>query len=273
MIHSPYDLDARYSIKQATHWVGYNVHLTETCDADAPHLITHVLTRPATEPDDMVVPLIQDDLAAKGLLPAEHLRDAGYTNVANLVASHQQHQVRVIGPMGDDPSWQARTGAVGAKANFIVDWEQQRVTCPQGQTSHGWSLLPNGQIQVRFLQRTCRPCPIRSQCTNAKTRPRLLTLFPQAEERILQAARQYQRTPAFRAEYRHRAGVESLIAQGIRTCGLRRTRFIGTAKTHLQHVLIAVAITIVRFIAWVRADTGTHPPQRKPAFARFATLT
>lgn len=36
---SPYDGDARSGTKRDSHWDGYKVHLTETCDADAPHLI------------------------------------------------------------------------------------------------------------------------------------------------------------------------------------------------------------------------------------------
>lgn len=51
-IHSPYDVEARYSSKGSVNWVGYKVHLTETCDDDAPHVITHVVTTPATIPDD-----------------------------------------------------------------------------------------------------------------------------------------------------------------------------------------------------------------------------
>ena len=43
---SPYDPEARYARKETTTWVGYNVHLTETCDDGAPHLITHVETTP-----------------------------------------------------------------------------------------------------------------------------------------------------------------------------------------------------------------------------------
>ncbi len=30
LIHSPYDLDARYSTKKELHWVGYKTHITET---------------------------------------------------------------------------------------------------------------------------------------------------------------------------------------------------------------------------------------------------
>ena len=47
-IESPYDGEARYCIKNATEWSGYKVHLTETCDAHHPHLITHVVTTEAT---------------------------------------------------------------------------------------------------------------------------------------------------------------------------------------------------------------------------------
>lgn len=45
---SPYDPEARYSKKESTSWVGYKIHLTETCDPDTPLLITDVQTTPAT---------------------------------------------------------------------------------------------------------------------------------------------------------------------------------------------------------------------------------
>ena len=63
LIASPYDPEARYSTKRGIAWVGYKVHLTETCDDGQPHLITGVMTTPATTPDCVVGPLIQDDLA------------------------------------------------------------------------------------------------------------------------------------------------------------------------------------------------------------------
>ncbi len=39
---SPYDPQARYGNKRSTTWTGYKVHLTETCDENSLHLITHV---------------------------------------------------------------------------------------------------------------------------------------------------------------------------------------------------------------------------------------
>ncbi len=39
-ISSPHDGDAHYAKKRTTQWVGYKVHVTETCDDDTPQLIT-----------------------------------------------------------------------------------------------------------------------------------------------------------------------------------------------------------------------------------------
>ena len=61
LIQSPYDLEARYSSKRDTHWVGYKVHLTETCDPGQPDLITQALTTPATTPDCVMEPAIVHD--------------------------------------------------------------------------------------------------------------------------------------------------------------------------------------------------------------------
>lgn len=43
----PYDLKARYGNKRHTTWLGYKVHLTETCDQNRVHLITNVQTTEA----------------------------------------------------------------------------------------------------------------------------------------------------------------------------------------------------------------------------------
>jgi transposase len=76
-IASPDDLEARYSSKRDTHWVGSKVHLTETCDAGQPELITPVLTTPATTPAGVMGPTGHRDLAQRELLPGPHLLDSG----------------------------------------------------------------------------------------------------------------------------------------------------------------------------------------------------
>ena len=76
-LQSPYDSEARSSTKGHTQWVGYKVHLTETCDAGSPDLITQVSTTPATTSDFVMGAPIEQDLADRQLVPATHLVDSG----------------------------------------------------------------------------------------------------------------------------------------------------------------------------------------------------
>lgn len=39
------------------------------------------------------------------------------------------------------------------------------------------------------------------------------------------------------------------MSQGVRAFGMRRSRSIGLAKTHLQHIGIAAAINLARIVA------------------------
>jgi hypothetical protein len=98
MVNSPYDPDARFSIKRDTKWTGDKVHLTETCAPDGPHLMTHVETTPATTPDWHLLSPIHTALAATPLLPAEHIVDAGYVDSDVVVQSQTDHAVAVVGP-------------------------------------------------------------------------------------------------------------------------------------------------------------------------------
>jgi transposase len=96
---SPDDLDARYSTKRDTEWIGYKVHLTETCDADTPHLVVNVETTPATIPDDHMAAVVHQSLRGRTLLPREHLVDKGYTDAQMLVDSEREYGVTVVGPV------------------------------------------------------------------------------------------------------------------------------------------------------------------------------
>ena len=271
LIASPYDPEARYSTKREVEWVGYKVHLTETCGTDTPHLIVNVETTPATTPDDNMLKRVHASLEPRDLLPDEHLVDKGYTDSQVLVESQRTYGVTIIGPVADDPSWQARTGTGFDKAQFLVDWDRQVVTCPMGKQSISW--LPhtypkNGMTwEVRFARKDCTPCPHRAQCTRAKKEPRIVGLQAREQYEALQEARKRQTTEEFRQQYAPRAGIESAHAQGIRRCGLRQARYVGLAKTHLQHLATAAALNFVRLGEWL---TGT--PRAKTRGSPFAAL-
>jgi transposase len=254
LIHSPYDVEARWSTKRSVSWVGYKAHLTETCDDDLPHLIVHVETTPATTPDFGVVPTVHADLQAADLLPAAHYLDTGYVDAENLINSQENYGVRLVGPVHEDPSWQTKEAAGFDISHFTVEWEQQQVICPQGQRSTKWQegedASGQAAIRIRFARAACLNCAARAQCTKAKSEPRELTLRKQAEHIALQEGRQRQRTAEFKAEYGCRAGIEGTIAQGVRRGDLRSARYMGQARTHLQHVLMAVALNLVRLSNW-----------------------
>ena len=240
-IASPYDLEARYSSKRDTHWVGYKLHLTETCDPGQPDLITQVITTPATTPDCVMGPTIHHDLAQRDLLPGTHLLDSGYVDADLLVTAQTLHQIDVVGPPFGSYSRQRRAGEGYDLQAFVIDWDAQQARCPQGHTSVNWrpgrDVSGDPVIRIRFDGATCRACPARQACTAAKGAPRQLTVRLQTHHEALQAARQRQETPEFTAQYALRAGVESSLSQGVRRFDLRRSRYLGLARTHLQQLL------------------------------------
>ena len=67
----------------------------------------------------------------------------------------------------------------------------------------------------------------------------------------------------YKREYTKRAGIEGTISQGVRRAGMRRSRYIGLAKTYLGHLLTAAAITFARVANWFadipRAQTRQSP--------------
>lgn len=270
MINTPYDPDARYGHKRTTEWTGYKVHLTETCDEDTPHVITHVLTSVAPGPDYAAVEPIHQALAEKDLLPAEHLVDAGYPAAETLVTSQQQG-IDLVGPVSSHHHWQQHAQEGFDIASFTLDWDAKVSTCPQGQTSRKWSATHdtrgNPIINIRFDRDACAAGACRSQWTRSASGPRELTVRPQAPHQALQAARKRQRSPEFKATYAARSGIEGTLSEGVRVRDLRRSRYRGQAKTHLQHILCAAAINLRRFGAW--ASDTPRSRTRTPAFVKL----
>lgn len=264
---SPYDLDARYSEKRGTGWGGYKVHFSETCDeaaapdeaATAPRLLTAVATTTATVPDVAMTEPIHDLLTDNGLCPAEHVVDAGYTS-ADLLLTARARGITLIGPLLADTSPQARNGGYTAEA-FTIDFDNQQVTCPQGNTNATWSPCTQRgtkAIVVRFDAKDCATCPARDQCTTATSRGRQLTLRPREVHHAVAAARAEQDSDQWTDRYNIRAGVEGTMRQTTHVTGIRRARYKGLPKTRLEHAAAAAAINLIRLDAWW---TG-HPLDR-----------
>ncbi len=153
-IGSPYDVEAHYSKKRSTTWVGYKVHLTETCEKDSPHLITPVETTAAPVSDDARTALIHEGLKGKDLLPKQHIVDTGYVDAKLLIESQQNYQIDLLGPTCRNHQWQANQQKGFDADHFLIDWQRQQATCPEGHTSSSWTPAidnrTNEVIKIKF---------------------------------------------------------------------------------------------------------------------------
>ena len=112
---------------------------------------------------------------------------------------------------------------------------------------------------------------MRSLCTHAAQLPRTVAVRAEETFTVLQTARQRQQTPEFRAVYAKRAGIEGTLSQAVRAFGLRRSRYVGEAKTRLQHFVMAVSLNIVRLFAW--SEERPREPTRRSCTARVGSFT
>jgi transposase len=128
------------------------VHLTETCDEDFAHLITHVETTPAPQADHEAVAPIHEALAAHDLLPETHVVDTSYIDAQQLVTSQQRYGV----PTRQDYHWQAREGTNFDASQFALDWQRECATCPAGKTSSSWTPAQDRRghpvIKIKFAK-------------------------------------------------------------------------------------------------------------------------
>jgi transposase len=113
----------------------------------------------------------------------------------------------------------------------------------------------------------CTDWVARSRCPRAESTGRRLHRPPQEPYEALQAARTWYASEEGRQGDKCRAGIEGTLSPGVRAFGLRRTRYRGLAKPHLQHVATAAAINVDRMIAW-RGER----PRATTRTSRFAAL-
>jgi Transposase DDE domain len=228
-----------------------------------PPLITNVLTTTAPVDDSKATAAIHVALETKGLLPRCHIVDTGYVDAELLAVSQRHYAIDLCGAARGSVRWQAHTEGAFDLSCFVIDWERQQVTCPAGHTSLSWTPAvdnrDNDVIKIKFARGDCRDCPSRAQCT--RTVRRTLTIRPREQHEALLANRQRQSTPAFKAEQARRCGIEGTLSYGIRTCGMRRARYTGLAKTHLQHCASAAVMNLARMVRWLSGEPRAHTRQ------------
>ena len=270
-LSSPYDTDARWGAKQDTLWLGYKLHISETCEDPPgcgcppdtapgrcghdvrPNLITCVATTGATVPDAQMTTPVNTALDRRGLAPGRHYLDSGYASARNMLDAARQSGITLVTPLLADRSAQARAGQGYDQANFAIDYDTRTITCPQGNLSSSWTPTTNrgrDVIIAGFHVTTCRPCPARAQCTTATRTGRQLTIPPRELHDLQASARAGQAGKDWQEDYKRRAGAEATMSQAVTITGSRRTRYRGLRKIHLEHVYSAVALNLYRLDAY-----------------------
>ncbi|QKV93057.1 transposase [Streptomyces sp. NA02950] len=152
------------------------------------------------------------------------------------------HGITLLGSAVADNSSQAKDGSGTDRAAFTIDCDNEQVICPRGARSLSWTELRmkgNTYLQTRFAEMDCRSCPDRTQCTSPATRPRSVAVLPRPLHEIQTRNRLDQQTEQWQRRYTIRADIEAAPSQHVRAHGLRRSRYRGLARTHVQHVLTA----------------------------------
>ena len=183
--------------------------------------------------------------------------DTGYLDAELLFESKERYGVDLYGPTRPDYKWQAKEGTGFEAAAFTLNWEKEIATCPEGKTSISWSPAvdnrTNRVMKIKFSTRDCMPCPSRDLCIRStkKHKRRTVTVRARGHHQALEAARAREEVPEFAATYARRAGIEGTVSRAIRTCGVRRSRYVGLEKTQLHHLLSAAALNFLRVGEWL----------------------
>lgn len=232
-----------------------------------PDLITCVMTTPATVCDIELTTPVNAALHDRDLAPARHYLDTGYASALAILDAARLAGITLVTPLRADGSRQARAGSGYDLTAFAIDYDARTATCPQGRTATGRTPVSRegsrDVIVVRFGITTCRPCPVREQCTTARRNGRQLTILPRDQHELQAAARAAQQGENWQDDYKRRAGIEGTISQAVTITGCRQTRYRGLSRTHLGHVCSAVALNLCRLDAYwndtpLNRKTTTH---------------
>jgi len=234
-------------------------------DVDS-QVITDVEVTPGNEPDGQsAAGLVQrseealnaglDDDEAEGVTVEQVIGDSAYGSA--------QVRKELEGREVIAPTVKGGRGAAIPKDEFEIDLENDRVTCPEGQTTEHYTWVKyrrsNDEPPVRvkrfvFDTPVCRACPRHAECVTGKLRRgRSITLHP--DEGIVQQARALEKTEYFRATYRERVVVEHRIGRLV-ALGMRQSRYFGRAKTQFQALMAAAVANFTLTAGRMGSDGG-----------------
>ena len=198
-----------------------------------------------------------------GTKPKQIVADGDYTNHASVQVA-ARHGVDFYGSWQD--SWRpVERDAQGRSASFLAsafpyDAEQDRFTCPAGQTlTHHARLNRDNGVRThvyRAPKQACPHCPLRNQCASKNARPEWRRSITRLEEPAATTAFKIKMaTDEAKQIYAQRSQIAEFPHAWIKErCGLRQFRCRGRMKVAMEATWACLSYNLTR---WFRL-------QRKP---------
>ena len=196
---------------KAARFDGFKRHLG--LDLDAGLIIAAAMT-PGNRPERDAAADLLSAVETQGFSVEDCHIDRGYL-AADAITARRRAGMRV-----HCKAFPLRNFGRFTKADFALDFDAQRITCPAGTSVP----LVRGAV-ARFPVATCQPCALRSRCTAASQRS--VSIHP--HEPFLVDLRARQRTAEGRALLRQRVPVEHGLAHLGASQG-KRARYLGLRK-------------------------------------------
>ena len=265
-VHNPHDPEAEWCTKGTLGkdgWVGSKLQVCETASEGIRQsgepteaVITAVLIQPATTSDQgSLSPVIAAHQQGGQAKPDETFADAGYISAPALEQAKADGYV-LTGPIGAPPHSGKRFGS----DSFVVDIENRQATCPAGKLNVQCSQITELKIQMTYYyfvwaQAECSICPMKHSCLSEKKRKPFRTLQVGEKHMIVQERRNLCKTPEYQLLMHRRSGIEGTHSELTRGYMIRRSRYRGLKKTHIQMLFTAAACNLRRWavrLCWIR---------------------
>ncbi len=216
------DPDMRHGRKsRSRRFNGYKRHVLRDLDIG---VVRAVGLTPANAPEAQVTEAMERDLKAQKVKMVELHIDRAYLTSSWVKERSPDLEIFC-------KAWPVRNGNRFSKTDFVLDWAQSLIRCPNQVT------IPfhPGKV-VHFPQQECGICPLKSRCTTSK-KGRSVSIHP--DEALMQELRERQSTAAGRAKLRQRTPVEHTLAHMGHWQG-DRARYIGWRKNLFDLRRVAV---------------------------------
>lgn len=177
--------------------------------------------------------------------PSTIMGDTAYGTLEARDSIEEQH-VKVLAPL---PLGGKKTDKFG-KHDFIIDFEEKICQCPAGQITAKTREKDKQVTAYIFPKQICNKCSLRDHCTQ-HGKGKTITLHEQ-EQRRRELIKETN-TVEFRQVYHRRAKVERKNAH-LKQHGMRKSRYMGTAKTLIQLAFTAAVVNLKRIFTLARGE-------------------